>query len=220
MDFKILNSQYEKFMICLFTIIGTLLFPIKVIALSFSPFLQSFPIEIQKANGVVVCSSVAVHPHLILTAAHCVEGAQTINLVAGHNLDSEHLRYNALLWTTHPEYNPSKSNFHYDVAKIILKNPLPKSLPYKSIGRAFEDKSLVRVGFGRREGRNTRTLISGQKVLYRGYDYFEMEDEFGYMGDSGGPLFQWQEGSYVLVGIHSTREGKNKTYAVYPFIEF
>ncbi len=189
-------------------------------ALNFDTFSQSFPLEITKAGGVAFCSSVAIHPQIILTAAHCVEGASQINLVLGHSLEEQHARFTARSWKIHPSYDPQKSNFHFDIARIILKKPLPTHLPYRKLSLVVEKNPIVRVGFGGRDGLNKRTLISGQKVIYYNRDYFELDDHYSVMGDSGGPIFQMQNGEYVLIGIHSTREGSDKTYGVHPFFRF
>ncbi len=204
---------YVLFVLCVFVCSTTH-------ALRFDYFKQSFPLEISKGGAKVICSSVAIHPQIILTAAHCVEGAERIALVKGFDLDQGHPRYMAQSWEAHPNYNREKSNYHYDVAKVILSNPLPENLPYTKVGWPIEGRSIVRVGFGGRNSKNARTLISGQDLIYMGDDYFELNDEYGVMGDSGGPVFQMQNGSYVLVGIHSTKEGKNKTYAVHPYFRF
>ncbi len=208
---------YSKFWILF---LSTLLAMVPVQALSFQPFSQSFPLEIDKDGGKVICSAVAIAPTIILTAAHCVQSAQNIELVAGFDLDPGHVRYMALSWQAHPQYNRDKSNYHYDVARIILAKPLPSDLPYTTVGWPIQDEPIVRVGFGGRDNFNRRTLISGQELTYLGDDYFELNDEYGVMGDSGGPVFQWQNGVYILVGIHSTKEGNNKTYAVHPFFRF
>ncbi len=184
-------------------------------ALSFHSFAQSFPLEIEKDNGVAICSSVAISPLIILTAAHCVEGALKISLVKGFSLDENHERFVALEWESHPKYDDSISNYHFDIARIRLKNPLASTVPFSKVGSALQDGAMVRVGFGAREGMNKRTLIYGQKILFQDDLYLELDDHYGVMGDSGGPVFQLQNGSYKLIGIHSTRQGEHVTYAVH-----
>jgi len=191
-------------------------------ALSFHSFAQSFPLEIEKDNGIAICSSVAISPLIILTAAHCVEGALKISLVKGFSLDENHERFVAHQWESHPKYDDSISNYRFDIARIRLKKPLPSTIPFSRIGSAWQDGEMVRVGFGARQGMNKRTLIYGQKILFQDDLYLELDDQYGVMGDSGGPVFQLQNGSYKLVGIHSTREGDHVTYAVHThsFSEF
>ena len=184
-------------------------------ALSFTTFAQSFPLEIEKDNGVAICSSVAVSPLIILTAAHCVEGALNIALVKGFSLDATHERFQAQRWESHPKYDDAISNYRFDIARIKLKKALPSTVPFSHIGSAVQDGAMVRVGFGAREGMNKRTLIYGQRILFQDESYLELDDEYGVMGDSGGPVFQLQNGRYKLVGIHSTREGEHVTYAVH-----
>ena len=184
-------------------------------AQSFNSFAQSFPLEIHKDSGVAICSSVGISPLIIFTVAHCVEGALTISLVKGFSLDESHERFLALAWESHPKYDDSISHYRFDIARIKLRKPLPFTIPFSRVGSAWQDGELVRVGFGAREGMNKRTLIYGQKILFQDDLYLELDDQYGVMGDWGGPVFQFQNGSYKLVGIHSTREGEHVTYAVH-----
>lgn len=184
-----------------------------------SDFTQSLPLEITKtvqgSEIKVSCSSVAINRWLLLTAAHCLEGATEIKAVHGATLEKKHFRYKARTWGLHRGYDVSASNYQYDIGQVILSRPLPQ-LPFPKLSYIKEQGEIIRIGFGMRNGINARTMITGLKLIYRGYSFFELEDRFGVVGDSGGPIFQLREGELFLVGIHSTREGDSCYAATLP----
>jgi V8-like Glu-specific endopeptidase len=176
-------------------------------AVDFRPFNSTFSLSVTKAGGqVFVCSSVAIGPTTLLTAAHCLDDAQNIS-VSDHQFERE-----AMNWDVHPEYDKEESNYHADIGIITLFSPLPSYLNYPPTGRPKEDSSLVRIGFGGREGNNLRTYISGINVLDKRENTLILKDKLGVPGDSGGPLFQYIHGVLTLVAVHSTVEGE-KSYA-------
>lgn len=179
--------------------------------MDFRPYNSTFSLSVHKGEGeIFVCSSVAVNPSTLLTAAHCLEGAYKITVRVQNN-DWEVFR-----WNVHPEYDKEESNFHADIGIITLYKRLPENLNYPPIGIPNKLLSLVRIGFGGREGNNSRTYINGIHVLKRMENTLVLNDSLGVPGDSGGPLFQYVNGVLTLVAIHSTVEGQ-KSYA--PIIE-
>jgi len=76
-------------------------------------------------------------------------------------------------------------------------------------------KKLVRVGFGGRNGKNKRQIIKNIDQVQILNDYIKTKDQSSVSGDSGGALFQRQNSKLVLVGIHSTIDGK---YAFNPVL--
>ena len=191
----------------------------QIAARDVSEFTQSLPLEITKTvqgNEIKVsCSSVAINRWVLLTAAHCLEGAIEIKAVHGATLEKKYIRHKAKSWGLHRGYDVSASNYQYDIGQVILSHPLPQ-LPFPKLGFIKEQGEIIRIGFGMRNGVNARTMISGLKLIYRGYSFIELEDRFGVVGDSGGPIFQVREGELFLVGIHSTREGDSCYAATLP----
>ena len=184
------------------------------LASEFLPFNQTFLLEVIRKDGSrSVCSSVAINRQTILTAAHCVDGAISVNLIYGFRNDGTFPKIKIVNWKIHPAYNFNRSNYEYDLAKLRPAYLLPPSLSYPSIARPKHNKPFYRVGFGGRNDINARTIISGQRPIYIADNYIELQDAYGVGGDSGGPVFQKINGLYVLVGIHSTKEGNNRVYA-------
>lgn len=173
-------------------------------AVDFSPFNTTFTLKVSKGEGMVfICSSVAVKPHLLITAAHCLEGATKI-IVTDGKIDRV-----AYQWEFHPEYNKGESKYKADIGIVTLSRNLPFNLNYPKWVRPYKGLPLVRIGFGAREGNNLRTLINGIKILKVKETTLVLQDKLGVPGDSGGPIYQMINGRYVLVAIHSTVEGEH-----------
>lgn len=163
-----------------------------------------------KKNGVFFfCSSVTIRPELILTAAHCLDKASEVRVFVKGKIwpvESYH---------KHPNYNRSKSFYMNDIGIIRLSKSLPKNIIQYKIQRPLSNKKLVRVGFGERNGRNKRQIIKNIGPVQILNDYIKAEDYSSVSGDSGGAIFQKQNSKLVLVGIHSTIDGK---YAFNPVL--
>ncbi|MCR9205910.1 MAG: trypsin-like serine protease [Halobacteriovoraceae bacterium] len=184
-----------------------LLWSISSFSMDFRPYNSTFSLSVHKGRGdIFVCSSVAIDPYTLLTAAHCLDGAYKISV----NVNNEERE--AYQWNVHPEYDKEESNFHADIGIISLYKKLPQNLNYPPIMIPSKTLPLVRIGFGGREGSNNRTYINGIKVLNRMENTLVLKDSLGVPGDSGGPLFQYFNGVLTLVAIHSTIEGQ-KSFA-------
>lgn len=193
-------------LICFF-LMGVSL-PVK--AISFAPYNSSFFLEVTKEGGATfACSSVAINPKTLITAAHCLEGAQEIKVSEG-SLGG--LKRQAISWNIHPDYDKGESNYYADLGVITLNLPLPYTVNFPVLSKPLMGYNLIRIGFGARKGKNNRTYISGIQCLEEKERTLILKDKLGVPGDSGGPVYQFQNGRLTLVAIHSTVEGQ-KSFA-------
>ena len=176
--------------------------------LDWSNFNATLVLEVTRPEGVFTSTAVAISPDTIVTAAHSLDGKV---LKVRVSQDAEYTSKGKFIqvesFEIHPDYNPKVSNFQNDIAKIKLKKPLPaNTMIYPLIKGPFSvDGNFIRLGYGTREGKNIRTLITPS---FRGMKNFqntlELDDTFSFSGDSGGPVYLMRNGQMYLVAIHST----------------
>lgn len=177
----------------------------------FNKLNSAIRLSVTKFDGrTYTCSSVAIAPQVLLTAAHCLKNAQRV-------LADDPRSQTALVanfFKVHPRYNKSNSNYLFDIGVVVLKQKLRSGINYLPILKNLKGhESLHRIGFGGRENGNQKTLVSPIQNFrqYGSWDhqasFVEMEDHFSYSGDSGGPVYAQVGQSYYLVGVHSTKQG-------------
>ncbi len=192
-------------------------------SIDWSNFNSTLLIEVTRTNGVFTSSGVAINSHTVLTAAHCLEG-EVLKVRVSNDMtynpkgnffevDSFHL---------HPDYDKSQSNFKSDLAKIKLKDQLPAETHFFPILKKEKDLigKIMRLGFGARGDKNTRTLITPFfKELRPLEKVLELNDTYSFAGDSGGPIFVQNNGQMYLVAIHSTlSHGPQGMYSFNPLL--
>ena len=182
-------------------------------------FSSSILLEITRHNEVYTCSAVAITRNVLLTAAHCVQGLTSARAMLEASYDPHSEQAIAFKdYHIHPGYNAKKSNFNDDIAIVILEHNLPEHKNLAVIDWHLDTKSILaieRIGFGGRDDCNTRTWTNPSELTFYSSKAITLKDENAVIGDSGGPVFAKTLKGLRLIGIHSTLEGKNKTYSCY-----
>lgn len=186
-------------------------------------FNSSLLIEVTRPNGVFTCTGVAINKDTILTAAHCLEGeiiSVRVSNEFSYNKKGEFLEVES--FDLHPDYDSKKSNYRSDIAKIKLKNELPEGTVFFPIIKKNKnlDGKILRLGFGSRNKKNSRTLINPVfKDVRHHENVLELNDMYSYSGDSGGPVFLQVQGQMYLIAIHSTLSfGPEGKYSYNPLL--
>jgi hypothetical protein len=168
---------------------------------------SSLLIEVTRESGIYTCSGVAVSRQTILTAAHCLEGKIIKTRVFTEELyDPKKEGWEIRQFELHPSYDPGFSFYQFDIAKIYLKKRLPSFINIYPTHKGINQKGrIIRVGFGKRNGENIRTLVIPiLKNINHKNGLLELYDENSFSGDSGGPIFITIDNQIFLIGIHST----------------
>ncbi len=172
-----------------------------------NPFNSSLLIEVTRPNGIFTCSGVAVSQETLLTAAHCLEGEVTnVRVFYQETYDPVQTHLEIQSFKLHPLYDPTHSDYFADVAKITIKKRFSKLMNLYQIDDHVQlQGELIRIGFGSRNNKNTRTLVRpGLRRIDIRNQILELDDLNSKSGDSGGPVFIQNGHSINLVAIHST----------------
>jgi V8-like Glu-specific endopeptidase len=174
-------------------------------------------------SGYSMCTAEIVSPHVVMTAAHCVDPAETgpvkrFDIFLGDDLDDPQLSADPKMWlkvkSTHhdPKFDGQRLGDGHDVAVVILDQPTtiaPLPLNRTPLTQASMGQMLRLVGYGVTNGwtqqgsgrkRQTSTPLS---------DYDQTFITFGNaqkgtcQGDSGGPAFMVIGGVEQIVGVTS-----------------
>lgn len=187
-----------------FKLLCTFIISINAFALNFELYNSAIPLLIKKMDDKsYICSSVAINKRVLLTAAHCLEDVIEIKVSQDYEINDE-TKYIAVdNFFLHPKYNPEDSLYAYDLGIITLKEDVLNRNFYP-INQINKSAKVHRVGFGARNGKNSRTVITGLNKKRNTETCLIIKENFSKSGDSGGPIFQIINGKYSLVAIHST----------------
>ncbi len=170
-------------------------------------FNSSLVIEVRRPHGVFTCTGVAVSSKVIVTAGHCLEGnVLGVRVFTGARYNPADLALDVKDYRVHPDYNPRTSRYFCDLAKINLRQKLPRSIRVHPIYLGSKlSGEIYRFGFGERGGRNSRTFITPTlKNLNAAEEVLELYDDFSRSGDSGGPVFLTNGDDVQVLAVHST----------------
>jgi V8-like Glu-specific endopeptidase len=161
-------------------------------------------IELEKNTGRSVCTGVLLAPKVVLTAAHCL-----VDLVAARVSNEEAMNqaqtwHVAREWQMHPNYRGNLPGQSVDVGLIFLATPL-LDVAYATYAPYRMGEICERVGFGERSGRNVRTWLTAFPQALQGTS-LKVQDAYGRLGDSGGPVYQNHTDGLRLIGVHTGRE--------------
>lgn len=174
---------------------------------SWDEFNSSLLIEVTRTKGVFTCTGVAVAPDLIVTAAHCLDGdVKSIRVFTQSTYNPKDPSLAVKSFKVHPDYHPKDSRYNADVGKIRLSKKLPASIKiYPIYKEEMILGDLYRFGFGARNKKNTRTVITPtfKQVIYA-EKVLELNDTYSFSGDSGGPIYLKRGPDYFVLAVHST----------------
>jgi secreted trypsin-like serine protease len=170
-------------------------------------------------SSASICTGEVVSPHVIMTAAHCVDPAVvgtsgTFSVFTGTTFNGN----NPTLAVKETHYN-TKFNVNdlmsgNDIAVVILQNPTtltPLKMNRTPIASSMIGQSVRLVGYGITSGTDTAGTTAGTRrdtttTLAGVLDpliYFQDPQHLTCEGDSGGPAFMTINGTEVIAGITS-----------------
>jgi MYXO-CTERM domain-containing protein len=171
-------------------------------------------------GGYSMCTAEIVSPHVVMTAAHCVEDSQVsrFDVFLGHDLDDPAQSGDPSLWLKVSEtHYDSKFNINdlengHDIAVAILTKATtipPLAINRTPLGQTNMGQMVRLVGYGvnngwQQTGSGKKRVVSTPLADYDQKFVVMGDSAHGTcQGDSGGPAFMTIAGKEVIVGVTS-----------------
>ena len=165
-----------------------------------------------------VCSGTLIAPKWVITAAHCVEDAEDIDIYFGHDITGSGAGVDRMVWVRdwipHPGYTGSSTSINHDIALVELGTTITDVTPMPLNEDEFQSSwigdELTYVGFGiTADGRDDSGVKRFARIPIDSYDStivygLDPDDQNVCQGDSGGAaLRRMSDGNYELMGVNS-----------------
>ncbi len=158
-----------------------------------------------------LCSGTMISANKVLTAAHCFEGVNAVDVVFGI-ADGSLRKVSALNWSSHPNFTRAPFELLNDVAVVNIGRDLP--LPSLAISAsttpsAGEIVSIFGYGLTSGSASDAGVLRSGSMQVSGNSEtsitaVYQANRSSTCFGDSGGPLLFTVGGRQSVVGVTST----------------
>lgn len=176
-------------------------------------------------GGMSLCTGEVISPHVVLTAAHCVDPASvgqgiSFRVFLGADYNDARQSGNAANYAAvksvawDPKFNVNRLELGHDIAVVVLRAPLNVApLPYARAPLANNDRgaTLRLVGYGVTSGRDVQGLSAGTKrqvkTTLTAFDNLLVQlgdaNHNTCEGDSGGPALLSRGGVETIIGVTS-----------------
>jgi secreted trypsin-like serine protease len=181
---------------------------------------------IDTSMGVEVCSGTVVSPHVVMTAAHCVDPAivgtiSDVSIFLGSDFTNVLQDNNPANFVETASrsfdsaFDPTNPVAGHDIAVVVANAPLsltPLPINHDSLGSGDEGSPALAVGFGESDGSNMNSAGPRRSIMTT---VLQVDDEHIVLddviceGDSGGPTFLTKDGVQVVAGVHSFTNAMN-----------
>ena len=174
-----------------------------------SPVLAIFKNMPDGTSGL--CTGTLITSTQVLTAAHCLSGAASIDVIYGIAAE-QYARMRGSSWVVHPEYAVTGSGrLVNDIGVVNMVSPLPMTpIPIAASSAPKDGQKATVAGFGLTAGNASDAgalRIGGLMITSVEPELIIGVSQEGYsntcFGDSGGPLLVQQNGKANLVGTTS-----------------